>query len=231
MERATYFNVYHYKEYRKFIANCSKVEYDNSLVLHKHHIIPKHLWGNANLSVNNKTNLIKISVDDHVKAHLLLAECYEKGTYEYISNLRSAKILSMDSIKDMTILDELKNTYLGKNNPFYGKTHTNKTKDKLREYGKLRKGIDYTELYGDRSDKEKSNRKNSVKKYWDNMSDKDREERCKKISEASKNRAKVSTNKISIEGVIYNSVKEASELLDITRYYLNKNYNIIKINN
>lgn len=62
-----------------FLNQCSKKAYPKEEVLHKHHIIPRHLGGD-----NQKENIILLSVQDHAKAHLLLAECFEEWMPERI---------------------------------------------------------------------------------------------------------------------------------------------------
>jgi hypothetical protein len=234
MKAATHFDYDNYDKYRTFILNCSMINYDEKLVLHKHHIIPKNLWTDENLSVNNKSNFVNLSVEDHIKAHLLLAECYENDTREHIVNLRSARILNKKSIKDVEILNKIKNSYIGENNPFYGKTHSEQTKQKLSLFGKNREYKTYKEQYGDNADLEKTKRKTSVKAYWDNLSEEDRLKRSNAVSESLKGKQSGSNNgfatKVLIDNVIYGSIKEACNALNVNHYYLYKNYCVKKLN-
>jgi hypothetical protein len=234
MKSATHFDLENFYSYLDFIKNCSTLHYDKTLVLHKHHIIPKNLWADETLSVNNKDNFVNLSVDDHIKAHLLLAECYENDTREHIVNLRSARILNKKSIKDVEILNKIKNSYIGENNPFYGKTHNELTKQKLSLFGKNREYKTYKEQYGDIADLEKTKRKISVKAYWDNLSEEDRFKRSNAVSESLKGKRSGSKNgfatKVLIDNIIYGSVKEACDTLNVNSYYLHKNYCITKLN-
>jgi hypothetical protein len=234
MEHATHFDLEKYAIYKLFIKKCSSKNYDNNLVLHKHHIIPKHLWSNETLSVNTKDNLIYLSVDDHIQAHLLLAECYDDDTYENISNLRSARLLNKKSIKDTNILDKISKTYVGKNNPFFGKTHTDTVKNKLAKANETLKGLRYEDRYGDAAIIEKEKRKQSVKKHWDNLDDKSKKIRCENISKSRKGKASGGDNgfatKLLVNGNYYGSVKDACDALNTTPYYLYKNNNVEKLN-
>ena len=47
---------------------------------------------------NEDINLVKLSVEDHINAHILLSECFDENTYERISNLRSARFIAKNSI-------------------------------------------------------------------------------------------------------------------------------------
>jgi len=234
MKSATHFDLENFYTYLDFIKNCSTLSYDKTLVLHKHHIIPKNLWTDDTLSVNNKTNFVNLSVEDHIKAHLMIAECYENDTREHIVNLRSARILNKKSIKDVETLNKIKDSYIGENNPFYGKTHSEQTKKKLSSINENREYKTYEEQYGDAADLEKTKRKTSVKAYWDNLSEEDRSKRSTAISESLKDKQKGSNNgfatKILIDNVIYGSVKEACDTLNVNSYYLHKNYCIKKLN-
>ena len=227
MENATYFKLKEYKEYLDFIEKCRTKTYNSELVLHSHHIIPKHLWHNDKISVDDISNIIKISVDDHIKAHLMLADCYDENTYEYISNMRSARILSKNSIKDKKTLDKITETYIGEKNPFYGKTHSEETKKILAEFTRNSKsGKTYEELYGIMADREKSKRKDGVAKYHKNLSDEERKIRSQNISNALKGKysgaAIPNSIQLEINGVIYGSINEACRELNISRYKLFK---------
>ena len=234
MKHATYFDLEKYTIYKSFIKKCSNNVYEKDIVLQTHHIIPKHLWMDESSSVNAKSNLIKLSIDDHIQAHLLIAECYDEDTYEHISNLRSARFINRNSIKDTNVLDRIKQTYVGKNNPFYGKKHTDDVIKKIVEYNKSQRGIKYEDRYGHNAILEKEKRKKSVKKHWDNLDDKSKKIRCENISKSLKGKVSGGDNgfatKLLVNGNYYGSVKEACNVLNITAYYLYKNNNVEKLN-
>jgi hypothetical protein len=148
MTRAKQFDIDKYYEYKNFLNECANKKYQDNLVLHKHHIIPRHLCVNEDL-LNSRDNIIKLSVEDHVTAHLMLAEMYDAGTYENISNLRAARIISHKSIRDKEVLEKISNSYRGKNNPFYGKRHSPETMEIIKAARRKRKNLTYEEIYGE----------------------------------------------------------------------------------
>ena len=68
--------------YFEFIDGCKKEIPEK---YHKHHIIPKYMGGS-----NEEDNLIKLSYENHYAAHIILAECFETGSYHYNRNIWSA---------------------------------------------------------------------------------------------------------------------------------------------
>lgn len=235
MKQADHFNLKNYKKYKDYINFCRKKMYPTNIVLHNHHIIPKHLWFDTDKSVNNTDNIIQLSVEDHITAHLMLAECYESDTYQHISNLRSARILDKKAIKDKKLLDKISKTYLGSNNPFYGKQHSENVKKTLSEKTKLQcGGIAYEERYGGNAMIEKEKRKQGVKRYWDNIDEKSKNIRCKNISTARKGKGVGSDNgfatKLLVNGNYYGSVKDACKALNTNPYFLYKKNKVEKLN-
>jgi hypothetical protein len=217
-----------YYRYRDFIEGCRQKKYSGELVLHLHHILPKHL----ETELPDKANTVYLSVDDHINAHLLLAECFTEGSYERLSNIRSAKLLSKNSIKELHLLKELSKFSKGVNNPFFGKKHTEETKQVLREATiRNRREISYEEYYGDKAVEEKEKRAVGVKKVWDNRSEEERSVISKKIKQAKANfntsggnnyNAKV----IYVDGIKYPSVEDAKKELNKSRYRLFKEHKI-----
>lgn len=70
--------------YVEFLNSCIKYE-TPKIGVHKHHIIPTFMGGK-----NNKENLVFLSYEDHRKAHMILADCFEKSSKEYTGNIHSA---------------------------------------------------------------------------------------------------------------------------------------------
>lgn len=192
------------------------------------------MWANTEISVNNITNLVNLSVEDHVTAHILFANCYEKDTYEYISNMRSARIINKKSIRDKSILDDISNTYIGDKNPFYGKTHTSETRKLLAEFtSKNFKNVSYKERYGKKAEIEKQKRKIGVTNDWKKMNDVDRKKRSKNISNALKGKMNGSKNPFAkpmlIDDVYYGSLVEACNALKLSKYKLYKYHKVQKL--
>jgi hypothetical protein len=229
MQKADSFRLGEYRSYREFLDACANKIYDSSLVLHKHHIIPKHLWYNEQLSVNNLSNITLLSVDDHVQAHLLLAKCYDEDTYEHIMNLRAARVLSRKSIKDKSILDEISKTYRGVNNAFYGKKHSTETRKKLAEKTRLRRtGRSYEDLYGpERAEQEKRKRAKKTR------TDEQYREAAKKTSAKMKGKLvgekNGSAQPYSVDGILFGCKADLLSYFGISMYLLEKQKNVIRI--
>ena len=203
-----------YYLYKFFLEECKCKKYSKELVLHKHHIIPKSLWLTSN-NVNNIKNIIILSVEDHIKAHLLLAEVYDVGSYEYICNMRAARILNKNSIKDKEILDEISNSYKGENNPFYGKTHSIEILKLIAENTrKMYENIDnYEQFYDQKSELEKEKRRIGTKNMWSVLTEEQRIKRSKNSSLATKGKNTGSKNPASypliVNGKRYECLTEA----------------------
>lgn len=217
-----------YYEYRDFIENCREKEYSGELVLHLHHILPKHL----ETGLPDKANTVYLSVEDHIKAHILLAECFTEGSYERLANVRSAKLLSKNSIKELHLLKELSTFNKGVNNSFFGKKHTEETKQKLRESTvKNRKEISYNDYYGNRAFEEKQKRAVGVKEVWKNRSKEEKDIIKEKIKQAKINTDVSGGNnpnskEVYVDGVKFNSLSEAKKYYNKSRYKLFKNHKI-----
>lgn len=229
MEKATYFKLLKYDEYLRFIELCRTKTYDTGLVLHNHHIIPKHLWHNEEKSVNNASNLVKLSVNDHIEAHLLLAKCYEEDTYEYISNMRSARIISKKSIKDKFVLDEITKTYIGNKNPFYGKTHTIEVKKILSDFTRnSKKGKTYEELYGiERAEFER--KKRSKKTRTDEQYKEAAEKASKKLKGKMIGEKNGSSQQYMVDNLLFGCKTDMLNYFGTSMYFLQKEKNIIRI--
>lgn len=78
----------HIQPYLDFIEEC-KLKNNTSSDYHEHHIIPKFMGG-----TNDKSNLINLSYNDHFNAHIILANCFDKESYQYRGNIYSAKLIN-----------------------------------------------------------------------------------------------------------------------------------------
>jgi hypothetical protein len=213
-----------YYKYKAFLEDCKFKQYPEKLVLHKHHIIPKCLGGN-----NTSGNMISISVEDHITCHLLLAECFDENSYEHISNLRSARILNKRCIRDKDVLNKISETYVGELNPFFGKYHTEQSKEKIRESNRKRKGLTYDNIYGEHATDQKKIRSSSTKEVWYNRTQEEKNDIGKKISK--KLNGKTPWNKgkgkdISVNGLMFASIGEATLHFNTSRFLLMKNFNV-----
>jgi len=233
MRHATEITLESYYSYIEFLTECGKKEYSPNLVLHNHHIIPKHLWINPIKSVNNKNNIIKLSVEDHINAHIKLANVYGEGTYEHLSNLRSARLLNRFSVIDIKMMNIISEAYKGEGNPFFGKTHTPESLQKMSEATLRQKYDTYEDRYGTAADEEREKRKNGVAKSWKLLTEMERIARNGNISKSLKGKVSGSKNgnahPILVNGIRYGSIAEAKLKLKVNRYYLFKNYIITKI--
>lgn len=217
-----------YFKYLDFIKECKKKAYGDELVLHLHHVLPKHL----KTGIPDRQNTVHLSVDDHVTAHLMLAECFTEGSYERLANIKSAKLLSKNSIKNKKLLEELYKYISGEGNPFYGKNHTESTLKILSESTiKSRTGIDYEQFYGDKSQIEKDKRSIGTKKVWENRTKEEKEALVSKIKKSKEGTDISGSNNpnakvLYVDGIKYGSVAEAKKLLNKSRYKLFKEHKI-----
>jgi hypothetical protein len=172
---------------------------------HKHHIIPKHMGG-----TDDPTNIIELSVKEHAEAHKLLWEQYGKeedriawiglsktvGKEEIVSEIcslagKKGKGKPKSQEFKIKLSEKLISTGSRKKekNAFYGKKHSDETKQKLRlahlgikdgeRTEETRKNISYSlKNYYSKNEhhnkgislKEETKIKMSIarKKYWEN---------------------------------------------------------------
>jgi hypothetical protein len=115
-------------EYVNFINECKNKNYTGSI--HRHHILPKFMGGK-----DISENIVKLSYKDHLNSHLILAKCYDKTTNLYKKNIFAANMLTkwVESPVDLKqwLSEIAKERSAGQNNPFYGKKHSEETKQKI----------------------------------------------------------------------------------------------------
>jgi len=139
-------------------------------------------------------------------------------------------------------ITELDTYYNGLNSTFGGEgclgyIHSPEIRKKISKAlkeGNSHKNKTYEELYGDKSNEEKKRRKESVKKYWSNVTIDEKKERIKKISNSLKGKRLGSNNpfatKLTVNGIYYGCLKDACEAFKTTEYKLYKNYDVKKLN-
>jgi hypothetical protein len=208
-----------YVEYAKFIKKCMTKSYDPELVLHRHHIVPAFM--DTARAFTKETVLV--SVDDHIEAHKLLANCYEEGTVEWLGNLRSLKLLSKKSLKYRSELEKIYEFQKGDLNPAKRPENRLKISKGLKEHYKLvnssRKGKTYDELYGERAQEEKLKRKKCTR------SKSEYKHSGEKASRKLKGRVPHNAQPVFFENQLYRSLSEASRETGISVYKLKQQVN------
>lgn len=110
----------------------------------RHHIIPKSMGG-----VDNEENFIDLYAKEHFEAHRLLALenpdndklIYAWTCMAFVENKgqKRYKITAEEYEEAKVALSKVQSVNMaGSNNPFYGRTHTKETRDRLREANKMR---------------------------------------------------------------------------------------------
>jgi hypothetical protein len=97
-------------------------------IYHKHHIIPKHMGGS-----DDPSNLIEITIEEHANIHKQLWEDLGHWQDKIAWQMLSGQISSAEAIKQAQS-EGAKNRKkrFGKDNHFYGRKHTNETKNAIR---------------------------------------------------------------------------------------------------
>lgn len=152
-------------------------------VLHKHHIIPKHMGGS-----DDPSNLIELTVEEHAEAHRKLWE--EHGSeYDKIAWLSLTNQIENAEARILAVIEWNKNKII-----------SNETKEKISESMK--------KYYSDPQNRKKVSdaTKRGMKHWWDNLSQSDKDEwieKCKKRPEGW----------VSATGWTYTHTEEAKEAI------------------
>ena len=211
-----------YFVYKKF---CKESAISNECEGHRHHIIPRFLGG-----TDDEENIVKLTHDNHIKAHILLSECFEESTDAKIGNLRSARFLGAMVKCDMS----------GKNNPFFGKTHTKESMQKAYDT-KVKNGTlndkPYDEWYGDKAENEKLKRSIGVKNSWNSYTSEEKEKRLKNVANAiAKIDPEIKSQRARhaaiaglkhyyfVDGIKFETLSDACKHFGVTGYFLNKKH-------
>jgi hypothetical protein len=212
-----------YYTYLEFLNQCRVKEYPETLVLHKHHVIPSCFFKENKTLQAKYSELVSLSVEDHINAHLLLSKCFDEGSYEQIANLRAAKLLSKNSIELREELLKVYEAQRGEGNSSKRPEVRKKISESLKGRKSEKKAKTYKELYGHRAEEEKQKRKKATR------TKQAYQQSAQKAKETAKKRGTVASGakngwakQVVINGVIYETVREACEKLNISRYKLQK---------
>lgn len=192
------------EKYEKFIIARKNRNLPDDEYFETHHIVPRSLGG-----TDDNSNLIKLTAREHYIAHAILWKMKFSGNYhakmayafctfmygfKHKKHKQSYKFSSRLYEAFKKDLSELQSELLsGKGNPFYGKNHSEETKNKIRKY---RKGKKQEEIFSPESlknirearknlvitEEQKQKQKESIKKYWEN--DKNKEKVSKRSSDS-----------------------------------------------
>ena len=214
-----------YQDYLNFIHECRQKNYSDELVLHNHHIIPRFIDTD-----NEHTNkLVRLSVEDHITAHLLMSKCFDENSHEQIGNLRAVQLLSKKSLKYVNELRVVYDSQRGENNPAKRPDVKKRITEGLKQYysknSEVKKGKTYEEIYGkERAEEEKLKRKkNTRSKESYQLGAAKAGKKLKGKFTGSKNPF---AKRIEVNGVEYGSVVECTRALGVSAYKLKKHYNI-----
>ena len=152
-----------------------------------HHILPKSLGGS-----NDKSNLVELTAREHFIVHMLLckftigqakmkmsygfhAMCKLKNKFhnrEYVANSKLAEKFRIEFNKALIgrklpkyVKEKIANSLKGKNSFWFGKKHTQETKDKMSKKAKGRKnalGMKHTENAKQKMSKSKLGNKHTL---------------------------------------------------------------------
>ena len=129
-----------YDETIRKSIDSNRIKSENSY-FEGHHIIPKSLGGS-----NSKDNLVLLTAKEHYICHLLLMKIYEnKDKKAYLKMCRAFNMMAVSNGKHKRYInsrtyEKFKNDMYGKNGlltgenaPFFGKTFSDSTRQKISE--------------------------------------------------------------------------------------------------
>lgn len=195
----------------------------------KHHIVPKSIGGE-----NNTGNLVMLTAREHFICHWLLTKMVKNKKQKYQmwnafscmlyrenNNQKRYRVSSRTFENLKTNNSRLKSEmWIGKNNPMYGKTHTDEAKEKISKTHLGQKRSSEAKEKMSQAKKGKSlseSHKNALKTAWQKN----------KSNRSGKNHPRA-RKCISPNGVIYNSIKEAADSINVSDETLRRR---IKSNN
>lgn len=147
-------NAHYLERYYKFVIACGVKNTNLISGFHKHHILPKakHFFPEYASFAKYPWNCAKLTYEQHILAHWILAKAYgstmwiafdrmlesidNTGNKVYSKETRLRYSFAMDKISSWR-----KENFKGKGNPFYGKTHSDKSKKLMTMSAKNRPPI------------------------------------------------------------------------------------------
>lgn len=190
----------------------------NDVYYERHHILPKSLGGS-----DRKSNLVLLTAKEHYICHLLLVKIFrfdEKKRKTAMKAVLMMKPFYFHKNRNFNSyhFTKIKNTLYGEgglsrgaNHHRYGKKHSLETKQKISEKQKI---VANTKESKDRRKKLAKNKSKEEREFIRNkiLGQKRTDEQKKKMSESHKglqlNEKNGKSKKVSINGVIYPSVRE-----------------------
>ena len=164
---------------------------------HKHHIVPKHMGGS-----DDPSNLVELTIEEHAEAHKKLWE--EHGRWQ--------DKIAWKTLSGQINIQEARMEMMKYNNPM----HKSEVKEKMsginhwsKREGKLHNWI---------TDNPMKNPEVSIKLSGENHWSK----KPGKIHNAISNHPKGSSKKVKIDGIIYSSIKDACDKLNLHRRKVKK---------
>ena len=103
-----------------------------------HHIIPRCFGGEGDCRNIKHPNIVLLTTKEHYFAHLLLVEIYPTSTCmkKALWNMITVDPFKQRFIPSSSIYSLIRNEYIksisGKNGTYYGRKHSEKTKEKIR---------------------------------------------------------------------------------------------------
>lgn len=204
---------------------------------HTHHIIPRHIGGS-----DDPSNLIELTIEEHAKAHFDLWKKFgrieDKIAWECLSgrNLsEEERIILSKSGFEKFLLDESKVTkWKNKiSNTLTGKIQSEETKIKRSNSLKLAYKEGRKKVIVNSDDARRRYYENNISQLMAEGRKKSQEWKNSVTSEEYKIKKTLSdprSKKVSVDGIVYNSIREASKKTNIN-YSKLRNVLISNINN